>query len=164
RTPLMDPGLPQTGGGVSAGKPPDGPNGDGATADMLMTTPTDPGNNGGGGKTGGGGNPPANGNCAGADTPISQGNIKVGEDAITCLVNLERTKAGLAPLDVNASLHTAATAHSQDMVTRQFVNHVNPDGVAWCGRISAAGYPAQCTADNLCQYCRENIAYQGAGA
>ena len=50
------------------------------------------------------------------------------------------------------------------MVTRQFFNHVNPDGVAWCGRISAAGYPAQCTADNLCQYCRENIAYQGAGA
>ena len=123
---------------------------------QLVTQPADPGGNPGG-------------QCANADTPITQANLAMGEDAIACLTNLERKKAGLAPLTINATLRGIARAHSQDMIARRFFSHVNPDGKTPCDRILAAGYPTKCffdaaTGQNLCWTgrCGENIAWNAA--
>jgi uncharacterized protein YkwD len=107
--------------------------------------------------------------CANADTAITQANLAAAEDAIACLTNLERKKAGLAPLNINATLRGTARAHSQDMVQRRFFSHTNPDKKEPCDRILAAGYPTKCFFDaatnkNLCWTgrCGENIAWNGA--
>src|SRR5439155_22544376 len=78
---IENPDVTTIGAGVSNGNPKDGPTGAGVTADVLTITPTNAGT------TGGGANPPANGDCAGADTPITQANLSAAEGAITCLVN-----------------------------------------------------------------------------
>jgi uncharacterized protein YkwD len=93
--------------------------------------------------------PPPPPSCAGADTPITQSTVAIAEDAITCLTNQERKKAGLPPLTVNVKLQGTARAHSQDMVQRRFYAHTNLNGVSECGRMSAAGY--------AWSWCGENI-------
>ena len=45
------------------------------------------------------------------------------------------------PLAPNQSLIDAARLHAQDMLDRDFFNHVNPDGEDPSDRASAAGYP-----------------------
>ena len=167
---IMNPDVTTIGAGVSNGNPTDGPTGAGMTADVLTIRSPDAGGNTGGGNTGGGNTGGGNGDCAGADAPITQDTIGVAEDAITCLVNKERANAGLAPLAVNATLHGTATAHSTDMVGRQFFAHTNPDNNTFCDRIQAAGWPgAQCQDTDqgprtACTNCRENIGWRGAGA
>jgi uncharacterized protein YkwD len=128
---------------------------------QLVTQPADPG-----------GNPGTPGNpdqCANADMPITQANLVAAEDAIACLTNLERKKAGLAALTVNATLRGTARAHSQDMVQRKFDSHTNPDGKEPCDRILAAGYPTKCffvaaNNKNVCWTgrCGENIRWDTA--
>jgi uncharacterized protein YkwD len=110
---------------------------------QLVTQPGDPGTP-----------PPPPPQCANAETPITQANLAAAEDAIACLTNLERNKAGLAPLTANATLRGTARAHSRDMVQRRFFSHTNPEGKGYCDRIRAAGYPAG--------LCRENIAWDSA--
>ena len=43
------------------------------------------------------------------------------------LTNEQRAQAGLAPLDPDPGLSAAARSHSEDMLRRQFFDHVNPD-------------------------------------
>ncbi|MEM7736125.1 MAG: CAP domain-containing protein [Deinococcota bacterium] len=45
------------------------------------------------------------------------------------------------PLRWSNTLANLATGHSQDMATRNFFNHTNPDGDNWVDRIMAANYP-----------------------
>ncbi|MEM9828395.1 MAG: CAP domain-containing protein [Planctomycetota bacterium] len=44
------------------------------------------------------------------------------------------------PLAINAALHDAALAHGQDMDSRQFFDHTNPDGEGPTDRARQAGY------------------------
>lgn len=53
------------------------------------------------------------------------------------------------PLAPNQLLINAAGAHSQDMIDRDFFDHVNPSGKTPGDRIAAAGYPARAWAENI---------------
>ncbi len=56
------------------------------------------------------------------------------------LVNVERAKVGLKPLTRNPLLEQAAQAHADDMFTREYFDHVSPDGSTFAQRIRATGY------------------------
>jgi uncharacterized protein YkwD len=61
------------------------------------------------------------------------------EAEIVHLVNEERTKAGLVPLEIDIDLMGSARERSQDMVTRGYFSHYDPDtGEAIAHRWSAA--------------------------
>ena len=66
------------------------------------------------------------------------------------LINNERQLQGLEPLTMNSSLSSAARLHSQDMVNRNFFNHVNPDGQTPSDRARNAGYSFIALAENIC--------------
>jgi len=66
------------------------------------------------------------------------------------LINNERQAQGLEPLTMNSSLSSAARLHSQDMINRNFFNHVNPDGLAPSDRARNAGYTFIALAENIC--------------
>jgi uncharacterized protein YkwD len=57
------------------------------------------------------------------------------------LVNGERQNYGLPSLQYDTNLAEIARAHSEDMVRRNFFNHVNPDGLDPTARAKASGYP-----------------------
>ena len=61
------------------------------------------------------------------------------EDRAFEMVNRERAKAGLEPLAVDKAIREVARAHSQDMATRHFASHDNPDGLNPFQRLDAAG-------------------------
>ncbi|MEU3574262.1 sigma-70 family RNA polymerase sigma factor [Kitasatospora sp. NPDC036755] len=71
------------------------------------------------------------------------------ERQLVDLVNAERAKAGCAPLRIDPRLHGSAQKHADDMATRAFFDHVNPDGVRTEARITAAGYRWSQWGENL---------------
>lgn len=71
------------------------------------------------------------------------------------LINAQRQKNGLSPLSYDPFLADIARGHSWDMVTRNFFEHVNPDGKNPRDRGDAAGYP--CIRD-MGSYTYEGIA------
>jgi uncharacterized protein YkwD len=60
---------------------------------------------------------------------------------VVALVNQERAKVGCGALTSESHLAKAAQDFSEDMSARRFFSHVNPEGVTFDARISAAGYP-----------------------
>jgi uncharacterized protein YkwD len=60
---------------------------------------------------------------------------------ILCLLNLERSKAGLPPFREDARLDLAAQVQSDDISAHDFFAHRNPEGKYPNDRILAAGYP-----------------------
>lgn len=71
------------------------------------------------------------------------------ERQLVDLVNAERAKAGCGPLRIDPKLHTAAQKHADDMVARNFFDHVNPDGARADARLNAAGYHWSRWGENL---------------
>ncbi len=59
---------------------------------------------------------------------------------VLALVNQERTSRGIPPLTMCAVLNTVGQNHTDDMITRQFFAHTNPDGKDPGDRMTAAGY------------------------
>ncbi len=59
-----------------------------------------------------------------------------------CLLNTERMRRDLAPLQRRAQLDRASLLHSRDMVARRFFEHDTPEGVDPQQRMLAAGYPS----------------------
>lgn len=53
------------------------------------------------------------------------------------------------PLQWNDKLATAAQRHSQDMATRNFFSHENPEGQGPAARITAAGYAWSTYGENI---------------
>ncbi len=53
------------------------------------------------------------------------------------------------PLSFNALLLDAARSHSEDMLLRNFFNHVNPDGQSPFDRIMATGYIYRAAGENI---------------
>jgi uncharacterized protein YkwD len=62
------------------------------------------------------------------------------EAEVVELTNQERAAAGCGAVDVDDRLAAAARGHSEDMVARDFFDHVNPDGDGPGDRARAAGY------------------------
>ena len=61
-------------------------------------------------------------------TPIEPGNSSVSaiEREVVRLVNIERQKAGLAPLTLSAELSKVARIKSQDMADKNYFSHTSP--------------------------------------
>ena len=56
---------------------------------------------------------------------------------------------GLPPLGLNDALHTAAQAHTEDMLDNDFYGHDSPDGRTYEDRIMDAGYDPASTGESL---------------
>lgn len=63
------------------------------------------------------------------------------EERIHELINYQRQQNGLSTLTFDPFLADIARGHSRDMVTRNFFEHMNPDGLLARDRGVAAGYP-----------------------
>jgi uncharacterized protein YkwD len=68
---------------------------------------------------------------------------------VIALTNQERASRGLAPLQANDALMRAAAAHSLDMATHNFVDHVGSDGSTPGQRITRASYAWQAYGENI---------------
>jgi uncharacterized protein YkwD len=78
--------------------------------------------------------------CTDADTIPTAENLPQIRAALVCLHNEARAEANVALLDPNGRLATAAQAHAEDMVARQFFAHDNPSGVDPFERLRATSY------------------------
>lgn len=65
------------------------------------------------------------------------------------LVNEERAKEGAKPLALDKDLCAVAAMHSEDMVARDFFDHINPDGASPGDRIKAYGISYRAAAENI---------------
>ncbi len=61
-------------------------------------------------------------------------------DEVIHLVNVARTVEGLTPVTRSATLEGSAQAYAQDMASRDFFGHRDPDGRSSLDRIRATGY------------------------
>ncbi|MFC5661589.1 sigma-70 family RNA polymerase sigma factor [Kitasatospora misakiensis] len=71
------------------------------------------------------------------------------ERQLVDLVNAERARRGCGPLRIDPKLHTAAQKHSEDMVARNFFDHLTPDGTRADARLNAVGYRWSQWGENL---------------
>lgn len=71
------------------------------------------------------------------------------ENEVVRLTNVERAKAGCAPLKHDARLRAAAYAHSADMSAKNYFDHTSKDGRSFADRITAAGYRWRAAAENI---------------
>ncbi|MFI6769354.1 CAP domain-containing protein [Streptomyces sp. NPDC050355] len=91
------------------------------------------------------------------DTPVGAlaGRDPAAQDSseyvrqVVGLVNAERAGHGCAPVRWNAVLQRAAQRHSDDMATRHFFDHTNPDGSDPGERITRAGYAWSAYGENI---------------
>ena len=83
---------------------------------------------------------PAAAACDGADARPSSDNLAQARSAVVCLMNEERARRGVGPLDADARLDKAAKRHSTDMRKHRYFDHVSPAGRTDVHRARAAGY------------------------
>ena len=65
------------------------------------------------------------------------------------LVNAERVGEGIAALTMRQDLREVARAHSEDMIARNFFDHVNPDGLDPFERMGNAGIIFSTAGENI---------------
>ncbi|MCT9007961.1 CAP domain-containing protein [Streptomyces rhizosphaerihabitans] len=81
--------------------------------------------------------------------PFSPAGLERTAREVIALTNTERASAGLPPLSADATLTTAAQAHSADMVARDFYAHESPDGSRPWDRAAAAGCTRRSIGENI---------------
>jgi len=64
-------------------------------------------------------------------------------------MNAHRVAEGLSPLIWHSGVAAVATAHSQDMETRDFFSHTNPDGESPGDRLDEAGITYSAWGENI---------------
>lgn len=84
--------------------------------------------------------PAAASNCVGADTEAAGLSQTELETNVTCLINEERAKAGVRPVQSSGSLRQAGARHAQDMVGDGYFEHTSPSGRTFIDRITNSGY------------------------
>jgi uncharacterized protein YkwD len=84
--------------------------------------------------------PAAAATCPGSDLRPAADNLATIRAATLCLLNGERTAAGLGTLTENAKLTQASTNFSAAMVRQHFFDHVAPGGSTLGGRLTVIGY------------------------
>lgn len=87
------------------------------------------------------------------------GNVTALENEVVALVNQQRAQGAscglrgtmppVGPVTIHETLRRVARAHSEDMQTRRFFAHINPDGLAPADRIRNAGYNASGSGENI---------------
>src|SRR5207244_1872925 len=95
---------------------------------------------------------PAAAACHGSAAHPASARISTVNKATLCLLNVERTKRGLAPLKENSKLDKASVGHSRDMVRRKYFEHGD-----FAARIKASGYLSGAVSYGI----GENIAWGG---
>ncbi len=65
------------------------------------------------------------------------------------LVNEERESAGVAPLQIDASLEAAAQLHAEDMFENGYFDHTSQDGRNFSTRANEAGYDGSPGGENI---------------
>jgi uncharacterized protein YkwD len=78
--------------------------------------------------------------CADASLVPTQGNLARVGTATLCLVNVQRARRGQHALRRNADLTRSAVGHSQDMVSKDYFDHVSPAGQTPLDRVEASSY------------------------
>ena len=71
------------------------------------------------------------------------------EHTILCLINAERSRAGVPRLRRSGALARAAERHARDMTRRNYFDHVSPSGATPMTRVRDAGYRATTVAENI---------------
>jgi uncharacterized protein YkwD len=87
--------------------------------------------------------------CSNASAAAARVPAPAVGSAVRCLVNVQRGRHGLPPLQVSARLRAAAAAHSADMVARAFFDHVSPGGGTLSDRARHAGYPGRMLGEDI---------------
>jgi uncharacterized protein YkwD len=82
----------------------------------------------------------ADGSCANATLRPRASNLAQVDLAVLCLINRQRTLAGLAPMRASTRLASAAQRHSSDMARAGYFDHTGPAGDTVARRIAASGY------------------------
>jgi uncharacterized protein YkwD len=77
--------------------------------------------------------------CAGSHLVPDAADLAAVAAATLCLVNRERASHGAPPLADDAPLDVVASAHSREMVERDYFDHVSPSGLTAAERILSAG-------------------------
>lgn len=77
------------------------------------------------------------------------------------LVNEERAKEGLRPLEMDNDLLRLARAHSRDMFIRGYFAHVNPDGKDPFDRMNEYGIEYRAAGENLALAPNVELAHEG---
>ena len=78
--------------------------------------------------------------------------LTAAEETAVALVNADRTAAGLKPLKVNPALIALARAHADDMLARDYVSHVSPDGESPFDRMRRYGVDYTAAGENLAMH------------
>lgn len=87
---------------------------------------------------------------ANRSTPRPAPSTTTGPQArVLVLVNQQRARAGCRALTADARLAAVARAHSADMATRGYFDHVTPEGVDPGTRITRAGYAWSAYGENI---------------
>ncbi len=78
--------------------------------------------------------------CEGTELMPSPADLELVRAAVLCLINRERADHLETPLTTSADLQRAAEAHSAEMVSQDFFQHVSPGGSTPVTRATSAGY------------------------
>ena len=96
----------------------------------------------------------ASGNSTGTSNNNNNTTGTTASDFLS-LINAERARNGAGPVRFNDQLTVAAQRHSQDMVDRNYFDHVAPDpaphGARPSNRVEAAGFQWTGVAENIAQ-------------
>jgi hypothetical protein len=80
--------------------------------------------------------------CGAVGLPARDLGLRTTRRLTLCLLNEERARGRLAPLQPESRLELASQRHSEDMVERHYFEHETPEGVDPQARMLATGYPA----------------------
>ncbi|HVZ66942.1 MAG TPA: CAP domain-containing protein [Patescibacteria group bacterium] len=89
---------------------------------------------------------------SGGQQPVTQqpqSDTNQAELDILRLTNAQRAQNGLGALTLDPTISNVARAHSQDMVTRNFFEHINPDGLDPFQRMKIGGVTFTAAAENI---------------
>ncbi len=89
--------------------------------------------------------------------PRPEINIPELEKQIHNLVNIERQKHGLSPLDWSDELNVIAKKHSQDMADRKYFSHYSPEGNDFLYRYEKERFNCEIHIGNYIYQGAENI-------
>lgn len=87
--------------------------------------------------------------CPDVDAPPAAIGIARSTAAVGCLVNHERTAAGLGELGVDGQIRRAAQDYAVDMAVRRFFAHESPEGTDPGSRLLAAGFGWSAYGENI---------------
>lgn len=87
--------------------------------------------------------------CPDVDAPPGAVGIERSATAIVCLVDHERTAAGLGTVSINAQVRTAAQGHAEDMATRGYFAHESPEGGDPGTRLLLSGFVWSTYGENI---------------